>query len=175
MFDRRPTNVTQLLGNLKIAVDRDLLAQPKFVTDENLLKFFNGSQVSRKAIEDFPGDQKFARQDILVSVANEYFRQMSVDMRQGLFKHGGYDRPSGHVPATVRHFGYLHVDVSAVPDITAGEVRAVFGKESVAQVGGDDWASMKRPKRKLLPRKCPDRSLVPTKTSGSRSIRSFTS
>jgi hypothetical protein len=116
------------------------LAQPEFATDENLLKFFNGSQVSRKAIKDLPGAQKFAREDIVVSVTNDYFPQMSVEMQQRLFKHGGYDGPSGHVPVTVRHFGYLHVDVSAVPDFTAGDVRAVFGKESVAQIGGD-WAT----------------------------------
>ena len=139
MFDR-PTNITQLLRNLKIAVDHDLLAQPEFATDENLLKFFNGSQVSRKAVQDFPGDRKFARHDITVSIANEYFPQMSVHLQQGLFKHGGYDSPSGHVPVTVRHFGDLYVDIGALPDTTAGEVRAVFGKESVAQVGGD-WAS----------------------------------
>jgi hypothetical protein len=57
MFDR-PTNVPQLLRNLEIAVDSDLLAQPGFATDENLLKFFNGSLVSRKADPNIPGGTK---------------------------------------------------------------------------------------------------------------------
>jgi hypothetical protein len=139
MFDR-PTNAPQLLLNLKIAVDSDLLAQPEFVTDENLLKFFNGSVVSRKPLPNVPGGERFAREDIVVGVTNEYFPQMSAEIQRGLYKHVGYDGPSRHVPVTVRHFGYLHVDVAAVPDFTAGAVRAAFGKESVAQIGGD-WAS----------------------------------
>ena len=139
MFDR-PTNVQQLLRNLKIAVDRDLLAQPEFATDENLLKFFNGSQVSRKVIANLPGAENFAREDIVVSVTNEYFPQMSVEIQRGLFKHGGYDGPSGHVPVTVKHYAYLRMDVAAIPDFTAGAVRAVFGKESGTVIGGD-WAS----------------------------------
>ena len=69
---------------------------------------------------------------------------MSVEMQRGLLKHGGYDGPSGHVPVTVKHYGYLRMDVAGVPGITAGAVRAVLGKESVAQIGSD-WASEGHP------------------------------
>jgi hypothetical protein len=139
MFDR-PTNVQQLLHNLKVAVDRDLLTQPEFATNENLLKFFDGSRVSRKPLPNVPGGERFARENIVVSITSESFLRMSVEIQQGLYKRGGYEGPSGRVSVTVKHFGSLQMDVAAIPDFTAAAVRAVFGKESGTVIGGD-WAS----------------------------------
>jgi hypothetical protein len=45
-FDR-PSNVAQLLHNLKTAVDRRLLVQPAFDNDEVLMKVFAGSAIER--------------------------------------------------------------------------------------------------------------------------------
>jgi hypothetical protein len=133
MFER-PTTVAELLRNLEIAVDGDLVAEPGFGSDANLLKFFSGSAVRHEVVG--PTGNGFNQQDAIVSITAENFPQMTVQVRQGLVRLEGANDAAGHV---IR-FGYIHMSVAAVPEFTAEAVRAVFGKETVAQIGGD-WAS----------------------------------
>jgi hypothetical protein len=137
MFER-PTTVAELLRNLKIAVDGDLVAEPGFGSDANLLKFFNGSAVRHEAVG--PTGLDFNQQDAVVSITADNFPQMTVQLRQGLVSIEGANDAAGHVSTHVKRFGYIQMSVAAVPEFTVKAVRGVFGKETEAQIGGE-WAS----------------------------------
>jgi hypothetical protein len=86
MFDR-PTSVEQLARNLKIAAERDLLWQPAFAADANLMKFFNGSAVRRVPVSGSETVLDTDQEDAFVTVNTEYFPRMTIRVREGLDKH----------------------------------------------------------------------------------------
>lgn len=50
MLYSRPRTLAELLRNLKLALDLNLLLQPAFYSDANLLKFFDGASVTRTTV-----------------------------------------------------------------------------------------------------------------------------
>jgi hypothetical protein len=135
MFEH-PDTVTGLLQNLKIAVDRDLVQEPGFDTDANLLKFFDGTQVRREVVTGWWG-ARVDQEDAFVTVDDARFPRMSVEVRKGLNR---LTVDHEKTPVYLRRFGSMRVNLEEVPGVTVSAVRAVFGKETLALIGGD-WAS----------------------------------
>jgi len=133
MFER-PTTVAALLRNLKVAVDDNLQAEPGFTTDANLLKFFNGSTVRHEQVGVHGYD--FNVQNAFVTITDPAFPQMTVEVEQGLVRIVG----RSNTPVRIKRYGAIQMSVAAVPEFTVAAVRAVFGPETVGQIGGD-WAS----------------------------------
>jgi hypothetical protein len=106
LFDR-PSNVAQLLHNLKVAVDRRLLVQPAFDNDAVLMKVFAGS-----AIERPPSNPVLLDHELSITIDDPHFPEMTVSL--SLPKSAGRD-------ARVR------MNVVAVPSFDLCAVRDVFG------------------------------------------------
>jgi hypothetical protein len=137
MFDR-PTTAVQLLKNIKMAVDRDLVAEPGLFTDENLLKFFAADTIRREAGQE--NLKRFDLQETFLTATGAPFSGMSVQVEQGLVRRGEFDPGHFAVRGPIRRFGYIHMNVGEGPDITVGDVREVFGRETQWQYGGG-WAT----------------------------------
>jgi hypothetical protein len=134
MFER-PGTVTELLENLKIATDRDLVAEPGFATKTNLLKFFDGRRITRQAVG--PAGVHVNQMDALLTADKEHFPGMSAQIRQGLNRSPPHD---SETPGAIKRFGSIRMDVSGIPAFTVGVVRQVFGKETLT-LRDTNWAT----------------------------------
>lgn len=108
---RRPQKVEQLLGNLKLAFDRELVLAPAFYDDSNLLKFFNGTSMQWRAIGDSDVDEAaITPSPMLVGM-----KEITVRM----WKHGAPVLDSE-----------IRIAVDSSSELTLGHVREVFGGET---------------------------------------------
>jgi hypothetical protein len=127
----RPSDVAGLLRNLKVAFDRDLLLQPEFYDDANLLKFFAGSRVKH----DQPNPQ-LARgateQSFEVVSGSGALTRMSIRLKRSCASVAAYDTPAGHFPPHARLGAGATLEVAGVQGFTLGPVRAVLGRETTA-------------------------------------------
>jgi len=139
MFER-PTTAQQLLQNIKTAMDRDLLVQTAFYTDENLKKLFNGTGVTWEVRASF---SRGARRGEMI-VNQTVFPKMYVEIR-----HGDYQSPiknaSGVALGPIPAFGKIIVDVRSIPGFIAVEVERVFGKKLKKMFDGPISLSAHRP------------------------------
>jgi hypothetical protein len=103
----RPSDVAQLLHNLKIAVDRDLLLQPAFDDDALLMKVFAGS-----AIERTTSKGSVDGRDVSIRIDDPHFPRMTVALSLG----------RGADPRAL-----VEINVAAIPTFDICAVRDVFG------------------------------------------------
>jgi hypothetical protein len=129
MFER-PMSVRQLLDNVKIALDRDLLVQPSFYADGNLMKFFNGTAVVRKTLDAPEVPAGAPRQSAEIRVNDRVFPGMFVTAVYWRFQGGGYAMRDGFVPVHMRTSGYVEMEVAGVSNFTLGSVRSVLGRDT---------------------------------------------
>jgi hypothetical protein len=129
----RPMNFRQLLSNLKLATDKNFFLEQGFYTDENLLKFFGGSKVVKSSRNT--SDPRTFTQRIFRMVGGEGdLLQVKAEILKSCQLISHYPSPGGEVPTHVRAISGVVIDMAAVPAATVGAVRAVFGKESRAEL-----------------------------------------
>jgi hypothetical protein len=115
----RPTTVSQLLRNIKVVMDRDLLLQQGFFDDANLVKFFNGTHITRrKQKSDSEVSEKLYPAPTVVTVTSAAFPKMIV--KTYLANHDSRS-PTSHE---------LVIEAGHVPGFTASEVMSAFGPPS---------------------------------------------
>ncbi len=105
-----PKNSAQLLRNLKLAFDRGSLLDPEFFSDNNLIRFFNGTSVRWHVLT--PPDMYVA--DITTDPSLVGIKEISVRT----WKNGA--------PLLD---GAVRIEVDAASELTLGGVRKVFGRE----------------------------------------------
>ena len=76
----RPTTAAQLLKNLKLVWDKQLLMQPAFFEDSNLLKCFDGAEIHWKKVAAIDASVRTRNGKILVS--NQIFHHLAVEIFQ---------------------------------------------------------------------------------------------
>ena len=114
-----PATPEQLLQNLKAAWSHDLLVEPSFYDDPNLLKFFNATKVAWEQ-ESNPGKAPdFGNGRVTINTL--VFPKMTVELIRGTHIDNG---------RAAALSGFMKIDVEAIPGITVGLVREVFGEES---------------------------------------------
>jgi hypothetical protein len=106
LFDR-PSNVAQLLYNLKVAIDRRLLVQPAFDNDVVLMKVFAGS-----AIERLPPNPVLLDHALSIKIDDPHFPGMTVSLS---------------LPESAGRDARVRMNVAAVPGFDLCAVRDVFG------------------------------------------------
>ncbi len=120
---KRPTNVTRLLRNLKIVVDRDLLLQPGLSDDAVLMKLFAGAGVKHVKV---PDTKLLEARDSSVSIDDRQFPGMTVSLRQGKNR-----VPEGlGVKEHETRFGWIEINGASIPNFTVAKVHDVFGDRS---------------------------------------------
>lgn len=135
MFDP-PTDVSQLLTNLKIILDHDLLAQPAFYENSILLKVFGGTNI-RWVGPDTPnvgGDRFIAPTRIAVitaSAAISKYMMITVGTNHKCLNRRTDPRNSkAYIPAHTYDSGYIHLQLDGFEEFTFGTVRSIFGPNS---------------------------------------------
>ena len=124
MFDR-PVDVKQLLRNVKLAMDKDLLLQPGFYADDNLLKFFNGTRVTWSTPS--PRMKSMTRRHFEVATDPHVFPGTTVELLRSCDLRSAFASASGSVPAHIATIAVVDIPVEDVPAITGDVVRSVFG------------------------------------------------
>jgi hypothetical protein len=126
MFDR-PTNALQLLGNLKLALDRDLLLQPEFFADANLMKFFNGTKVKWRQPDLSDPTEKLRRRG-RVTVDGNAFPNMTVQLIASAWLDLEYNASTGsNMRGRKRSSGVVILQAQEITGVTARAVTSVFG------------------------------------------------
>ena len=131
MFDR-PKDIEHLLRNLKLAMVKDLLLQPGFYSDENLLKFFNGAQVTWST--PTPHMNNMTWKLFKVAIDRNVFPEMTVELLRSCKLTPAYASSSGPVPARISAAASVEIPVDAVPGFTVNVVRSVLGAESTTAI-----------------------------------------
>jgi hypothetical protein len=130
---KRPTNVIDLLLNLKVVFDQKLLAQPTFFSDEVLLKLVNGTDVRwlDPGDPEFSGDRLIRPTRIARVTTTGSNIEMTVDVgvnHECLDQHPTLDDPQILLPPHTYDSGFLRLKLtSADHSFTLGTVRRVFG------------------------------------------------
>jgi hypothetical protein len=126
----RPRTVAQLIQNLKIAFDADLLLQPAFAAPANLMRFFNGTAVSRTPAAS-PADAPFKERVIsTVTVDQSVFPGMQAQVEQGVAPPSDAYPPFPRMPADVPTYGSMDLVVRQLEGFDVSLVRSVFGPET---------------------------------------------
>ncbi len=125
----RPTSISMLLQNLKIAYDRKLLLATEFYDEGNLLKFFGSERVASTSSPqpEIPG---MAIRVIELAGGDKVLGQMAVSLKLSCLPEPEYKSQTGVLPAHIRRLGGVALIVAAVPNFTVNAVRAAMGKES---------------------------------------------
>ena len=131
MFDR-PVDVKQLLRNVKLAMDKDLLLQPGFYTDENLLKFFNGTRVTRSTRN--PQTKNNTWRNFEVTTDHQSFPGTTVELLRSCQLKPGFTSASGSVPDHIAAGAVVDIPMEDVPTFTVDVVRSVFGSKGSSSV-----------------------------------------
>jgi hypothetical protein len=113
----KPGTITELLSNVKVAMDRALLLQEEFYTPKTLERFFNATQVAIGRPMRNVGVTLTLR-SIRVQVDPSVFPGMAVVLLHGL------EKPSGH-PSS----GHLEIHLPR-PGMSLGTVRKALGRET---------------------------------------------
>jgi len=124
MLDR-PTDFKHLLRNLKLAMDKDLLLQPGFYTDANLLKFFNGTRVTWSTPSPHMKNMTWRRFEVVAD--RRVLPGTTVDLLRSCDLRPAFTGASGLVPAHIATIAVVDIPVGDVPGFTVDVVRSVFG------------------------------------------------
>jgi hypothetical protein len=126
----RPRTVAQLIHNLKIAFDADLLLQPAFAAPANLMRFFNGTAVSRTPAAS-PAGAPFKQPVIsTVTVDQSVFPGMLAQVEQGVTPPSDAYPPFPRMRADVPVYGSMDLVLGQLEEFDVSLVRAVFGPEN---------------------------------------------
>lgn len=117
---KRPTSVAELLDNLKLAFDGDWLIQPAFYERSNVLKFFNGTFLSRHSAIREPGTAEVLR-PAFTAVRSSFFKGTTIKLTRGRIPMG---------KGTFKDSGSLEIDVESLPNFTRVIVKNVFGRRA---------------------------------------------
>jgi hypothetical protein len=132
----RPANVTELLRNLKLVLDRKLLVQPAFFEDAVLLKLFNGTGIKwvEPGTPDVAGDWVIKPTRIArITLGGDVLSGMKVDV--GL-NHKCLNRridptnrtnQEAYIPPHTYDSGYIHMRFEPIEGFTLGAVKGIFG------------------------------------------------
>ena len=112
MFDR-PLDIQHLLRNIKLAMDKDLLLQPGFFTDANLLKFFNGTRM--KWSTPSPHMEGMTWRRFEVTTDRRVFPKVTVELLRSCELIPAYTSASGAVPARITAVASVDLPVDDVP------------------------------------------------------------
>jgi hypothetical protein len=140
---QRPSTGLELLRNLRLAKDLNLLLQPAFFEDSNLLRFFGGTSVTwHRPVAS--GSGKY--QDATVVFRNTPFSGMVVDLRRGELLVGLQKQPQKRWdhPAHTQKSGLVTMKFDPIPGLTVEAVRHEFGLAPI-EVGVESIPSTQRP------------------------------
>jgi hypothetical protein len=127
----RPTTVTELLRNLKLAWDRKLLVQPEFFDDSNLMRFFNGTAVVWN--KPPPGmEADWTIRTGTLTVDSKEFPNVVVGLRQSHHVAKEQRAPALNlvIPAYTQDTGSIAMRVESVSGFTWGAVKQIFGPDA---------------------------------------------
>lgn len=130
----RPTNVVELLRNLKAAMDRDLILQPSFNDDTLLRKFFAGSSVRREPVSNI---SPYVAEDVFITIDDPHFPKMTVRLRQGHHVQSAHDSGAGRIPEHSVRTAFIEMNVASVPGFNVSAVRDVFGQGTAGIDSGE--------------------------------------
>jgi hypothetical protein len=134
----RPQTVAQLVRNLKIASDADLLLQPAFAEAANLMKFFNGTAVSRVPATS-PADEPYKEVvTSIVTVDQTVFPGMQAKVEQGRRGPSGLFPRFAKAPPNAPTYGIMDVLVAQLQAFDVGLVRATFGPATKMHLKTDE-------------------------------------
>jgi hypothetical protein len=133
-----PRTSPDLLSNLKIVLDRQLLAQPAFFDDDVLHTLFNATDVQWMK----PGTPGAVSERVVKPTRIAHVRVDEGGALAGIKVYAGVnhkcldrrahpDRPDVVIPAHTYDSGYLYLQLDGPAVITIGDVRRAFGSHFV--------------------------------------------
>lgn len=134
----KPSDLTGLMRNLKVALDENLLLQPAFYDARNLEKFFGGARVSPEQPQ--PPQLTGEWQGITTLTGTAAFGGLTARLQrtcESIDQQGGTPR--------ARLTGAARIDVAGLTDFSVARVRASLGKETASYL---DYGFHTNPKTK---------------------------
>jgi hypothetical protein len=126
---QRPSNVSELLRNLKLAWDKKLLVQPAFFDDANLLTFFNGTSITWK--KPRPNTKLDIRNRTgTVTVNDRVFPNVMVSVWIHHELDPAIRQPGAYFPAHAHDAGSVQLRIGTLPPLTWEVVKGVFGPDA---------------------------------------------
>jgi hypothetical protein len=125
---RRPSSASELLSNLQIVWEKNLLAQPAFYEEDNLMKVFNGAAVTwKKPLLDDSGEWSY--RNATISLATKVFPNATVRVVgiRHIAKAESLPARNIFVPAYIENKGEIRMELDSLPGFTWDAIESAFG------------------------------------------------
>lgn len=128
MFNR-PADASQILRNIRSAMEKDLMLQSGFYEKGNLLKFFNATQTKWSTPSDFRSSL-LSWQQLTLTIDDRVFPGMTVGLLRSCVIDPGEQQPthsaSGRIVPTVS----MKISFGKSAEFTVLALRTIFGTET---------------------------------------------
>ena len=124
----RPTTASELLRNLQIVWENNLLAQPAFYEEENLMIVFNGAAVTwKKPLLDDSGE--WSQRNATLSLATKVFPNTTVRVVgiHHIAKAESLPARNIYIPAYIEDKGQIEMELDSLPGFTWVAIKSAFG------------------------------------------------
>jgi hypothetical protein len=113
----RPQSVSQLLQNLKLAYEKDLFIQPAIYEDENLKKFFAGTEVTWGNPRPLT-TRTITAKDLEITADARVFPKFTIRILRSCTPLSKYVSPNHYVTYSDAENAHLRLQVDASPGFT---------------------------------------------------------